>query len=181
MVETGTVSSDTTIERTMPLTANQFRQGATAPTEVTVGTTPTIPALLMDAVNELLTVGIERPPDWEVGTDITFDIFFELVVGETNGDTLDITYDHIVAQIGSTGGGSGKTSTQTTAQVTVTTAEGLAAGDRYTIECILLAADADNPLDANFQQAHVEFHLTNVTGVGAIHITGGRVRYEGAY
>ena len=49
----GQVPSNQALRHQVIISADQFRKGATAPTDVTIGTTPTISAQRFAAVNEL--------------------------------------------------------------------------------------------------------------------------------
>ena len=68
MTTTGAVLTNVTILRTLPLSGRSFRKGVTAPTDVTIGTTPTIGALLFDLVAELASTSQQMPVDWDSNT-----------------------------------------------------------------------------------------------------------------
>ncbi len=161
--------------RAIILTLQDFRKGTTAPTDVTIGTTPTVPALHFDATNELLTVQAAMPPDWDHG-DLILELEVVLSAAETNGDTLDLTVDYVATIPQSTGEGPGKASTQLTPSLTVTTANGLAIGDQYAMQIVISAADATNPL-ADVGTIALEFHLTNITGVEEFNFIAGCIVY----
>lgn len=69
MTAWGAVSSDTALTRELRISGSQFRKGATAPTDVTVGTTPTVPLVRFDATNELATLLIPIPSDYGGGDE----------------------------------------------------------------------------------------------------------------
>jgi len=160
--------------RTLHLSGDQFRKGATAPTDVTIGTTPTVPALLFDATNELASLYHSLPVDTDLTQDIILRLQFSLAAAETNGDTCDFTCDYVAPTL-ATGGGIAKASTQVTGQFTAVTGR-LAAGDIYVMDITFTAGDATNPLAAAVGLAF-EIHLTNTTGVAAIHLIDGDLIY----
>ncbi len=176
MTEFGSVVPNQQLTGSLTLRNGNFRKGATSTTDVNLGTTPEITAQLMDAIAELLTTSFHLPNNWEPSTDITLTIEFELVNVQLNLDQLDMTFDYVVTRP-INGGGMTKTSTQVTANVQSVTGR-LGIGDPYSISVTLDAADATNPIGADAVQVHVEFHLTNVAGIGAIHITGGQITYQ---
>jgi hypothetical protein len=162
------------LERTLHLSGNQFRKGVTAPTDVTIGTTPTIGALLFDATNELASLYHSLPIDADLTQDIILRLQFSLAAVETNLDTCDFTCDYTVPTLAG-GAGIAKTSTQVTGQFTAVTGR-LAIGDIYTMDITFSAGDATNPLAAAIGIA-LEIHLTNTVGVGAIHLLDGDFIY----
>lgn len=180
MANFGEVNTSTTLIRQVSISLADIQKGGTAPTDATINTTPTIPALLFDATNELANIVSKVPKE---GSDFTSNpelhLFFALVNSQTNGETLDMTMDYVTGKIGDNM--ASKTSTQVTAQTTVTTANGLAAGNFYEIQFTMTAGDANNPFDSDSDYFSGEFHLTNVTGVAAIHMLSGHLEYEGAY
>ena len=162
----GGVLSDTPLTRSIHLAGDQFRKGATAPADVTIGATPTINALRFAATNELASVYASLPAEVDLSQTITLRMQWALAAGEVNNDTLDITCDYTAVVERVTASGPGKASTQRTGIVTVTTGEGLAAGDVYVMDITFLAGDATNPL-ANAVGLAIEIHLTNTTGVAS--------------
>jgi hypothetical protein len=177
MTAFGGVASDTTLTRSIHLAGDQFRKGATAPTDVTIGTTPTIQALRFDATNELASVYASLPADVDRSQDIILRLQVALIGAETNGETLDVTCNYVAVLENSTGDGPAKASTGATGQVTVTTANGLAAGDVYTMDITFAAGDATNPL-ANAIGLGIEINLTNVTGVIGMDLLDADLVYE---
>lgn len=171
----GDVASSQILRRQQVLTGNQFRKGVTAPSDVTIGTTPTINALRFAATNELVSVYeiFEFAYD---GLNMNIILIFSLVAGQVNNDVLSGTLDYTASILNSTGSGIGKASTSINATKTVTTANGLAAGDLYSLVFPLLAADATNPLTSANGIA-LEFHLTNLTGVASADLVGGCLDY----
>jgi uncharacterized protein involved in outer membrane biogenesis len=160
------------------LSGDQFRKGATAPTDVTIGTTPTVPALLFDATGELVSLYHSLPQDLDTGHDVILRLQWSLAAVQLNGDTLDVTCDYTAPTL--TGGaGIAKTSTQITGQFTCVTGR-LAIGDLYTMDLTVPFGDATNPL-ASAVGVAFEFHLTNTTGVAACHLVDGDFIYEGLY
>lgn len=179
MTALGSVLSNTALSEQVVLTLNDFRKGSTSPTDSTLGTTPTVPTLLFSATGELLTLATMMPFNFDRGVDIQLILVWSLAAAETNGDTLDVTLDYTVGIVGVTGSGPDKASTQVTGQVTVTTAEGLAVGDIYTMSINLPRADATNPYtDPDAGAFSMEMHLTNVTGVSSAHLIGACIAYE---
>lgn len=170
-------------QRSVILTLDDFRKGTTAPTDATIGTTPTIPVLLFDATNELLSFHVVMPIDWDKTKDVSFDLIFSLVNTETDADTLSITIDYTTIFKNTTGAGVAKTSTQLTPTVDVTTANGLAIGDIYTMSATLAAADANNGFIRGDKSVGfcAEFHMTNIDEVEDIHFLGGCVNYTPLY
>lgn len=174
----GAVNSSTTLTRSIAIRASQFRKGASAPTDATVGTTPTIGVLLFDAVAETGSAFIQLPADWDRSQDCTLRLVCSLVNTETNSDTLDWTLDYTVPLSLSTGNGVDRASTNLTDTVTVTTGNGLAINDVYEASFTLASADGTNPFSAsNSVGFALEIHLTNVTGVIAIHIIAAVLDY----
>lgn len=165
------------ITRTLHISGANFGKGSTAPTDVLLGTSPEVPALLFDAVAETASVYQSFLADTDRSQDLTLRIQFALVNAETNGDALSATLDYVVPVVGVTGSGPTKTSTQVLATKTVTTGEGLAVGDVYEIEFPISAADATNPTAAGAGIAW-EFHLTNTTGVAAVHVLDADLDYK---
>lgn len=180
MAAFGEVASNQALDRTLTFFGENFRKGVTAPTDVTIGTTPTIAAIQFAATNELASVFVAWPIDMDRTVDVDLILVCSLAAVETNGDTLDFTMDYTAPVALATGSGVAKTSTQITAQTTVTTANGLAIGDIYTITFTLAAADATNPLASSIGVA-MEIHLTNTTGVGTIDIVGADLTYRAQY
>lgn len=179
MTAFGDVLSNTALTRQIVFGINNFRKGVTAPADGTLGTTPTVPTILFAATNELLTVGSLMPFNWDRTVDATLFLSWALASAETNGDTLDITIDYTVPIVNSTGSGPGKASTQLTSQTTVTTGNGLAVGDVYSMTATLASADATNPFtSSNAIGFAIEFHLTNTTGVASAHFLGACIQYE---
>ena len=87
----GAVGSATTLTRSVVLDGDNWRKGGTAPTAITIGTTPAIPVLLFDATNELLSIQAGLPPDWDKDQDCTCILAFALVETEVNDDVIPIT------------------------------------------------------------------------------------------
>lgn len=178
MGQFGQVLSNQELDRTLHLSGDQFRKGSIAPTDVTIGTTPTVPALLFDATNELASLYHSIPVDADLTQDIIFRLQFSLANVQLNGDTCDFTCDYTATTLAG-GGGIAKTSTQITGQFTAVTGR-LAVGDLYTMDMTIAFDDATNPLASAIGIAF-EIHLTNVTGVAAIHLIDGDFIYSAAY
>jgi len=168
------------ITRAIHFFGAEFGKGGTAPTDATIGTTPAVPALLFDAIAETASVYTPFFPDMDLSKDIIVKIQFALVNAETNGDTVSLTINYVVPVSLTTGSGPDKTSTQLLPTRTVTTGEGLAINDLYEIEATISAADATNPL-AGGAGVGIEIHLTNTTGVAAIHVIDARLEYKALY
>lgn len=180
MTTAGAVVSSTALTRSLHLTGDGFRRGATAPTDVTIGTTPTIGALRFAATNELASVYASLPANIDLSQPITLRLQWALAALETNATTLDVTCDYTRTLANSTGNGPGKASTQVTGQVTVTTGNGLAAGDVYVMDIVFAVGDATNPL-ANAIGLALEIHLTNTTGVASADLLDADLIYEALY
>ena len=174
----GQVASNQALTRQLHLSGQQFRKGATAPTDVSIGTTPTIGALLFDATAELASLYHSIPVDADLTQDITLRLQFSLANVQLNGDTCDFTCDY-TAVTTTTAEGVAKASTQVTGSFTCVTGR-LAVGDIYTMDLTFSAGDATNPLASAIGIAF-EIHLTNVTGVAAIHLLDGDFIYEASH
>ena len=187
MTTFGAVNNSTTLTRSIILTIDDFRKGVTAPTDVTVpsggGGTPTIAALQLNATGEITSCHVVMPIDWDKSGDCTVDLVWSLRATETNNDVLSVTIDYVAIQKNTTGAGIAKTSTQLTPTVTVTTANGLAVGDIYTMAATLAAADGSNGFAADDDTVGFcfEFHLTNTTGVADVDCISGCINYEALY
>lgn len=177
MTAFGGVISSVVLSDQILITAEQFRNGAVAPTGVTIGTTPTVDALQFAATTELVSTFFALPFNMDRTIDPQLILIWSLAATETNADTLDVTLDYTAPIDLSTGDGIAKASTQLTDAVTVTTANGLAIGDIYSQTFSFANADATNPL-ANAIGLAVQFHLTNTTGVGVIDLIGACLGYE---
>ena len=172
----GDVSGDTTQLRQFIISANQFRKGTTAPTDVLIGTTPEVFALHFDATNELVTADVMMPRDVDFSVDPKLVLVVALSTSETDADTLDLTCDYTMVKATES---FAKTSTQVTGQTTVTTANGLTAGTCYQITFSFARADANNPFDANVKSSVFEIHLTNTDEVGEFDLISACFAYEG--
>lgn len=177
----GNVASNVALSRSLTLQASDFGRGVTAPTDATIGTTPTVQVVLFDAILELANVNITLPVDVDPSVDMQLVLVVALSATETNGDTLDWTCDYVTNSQNTTGDGPAKTSTQITASTTVTTGNGLAIGDVYTVTLTFDSGDATNPVDGTTTALNAEIHLTNVTGVGEIHVIGADLNYEASH
>jgi hypothetical protein len=164
------------VNRTLNLSGQNFRKGATAPTEVTIGTTPTVPALLFDATAELASTYVRMPGDFDPAVDLTLILTWSLVNSQSDSEVASITLNYVATEENSTGNGADKTSTQVLGTTTVTTGNGLAVNDVYTTSFTIDASDATNPL-ASANGLGVEIGLTNVTGVAAIHLLDASLEY----
>jgi len=180
MATFGSVTSNTSILRQFIITANQFRKGGTAPTDATIGTTPTVSALLFNATNELASTYIILPLEMDKTVNFSLVLTCSLSATETNDDTLDITCDYTASIRNTTGSGVAKTSTQITSSTVVTTGNGLAIGDIYEATLAFPAADATNPT-ASANAIAIEIHLTNTDEVGEIHLLGACLNYTAKY
>ncbi len=179
----GVVPTEQQLTRSVVLTLDDYRKGSTGPSDATVGTTPTIPVLLFNATNELLSLHTVMPVNWDKAQDCSLDFVWSLSTGQTNGDVLSITVDYVTLQKETTGAGIAKTSTQLTPTTTVTTANGLAIGDIYTMGTTIAAADGSNgfAVDDKTVGFCFEFHLTNLTDVADVHFVAGCVNYKCKY
>jgi hypothetical protein len=177
MTAFGAVLSNQALSDQFIVTGNQFRSGVTAPTAVTIGTTPTIDALRFANINELVSTFFALPFNIDRTVDPQLVLIWSLAAGETNGDQLSVTMDYTAPIDLSTGNGVAKASSQILDNLTVTTANGLAIGDIYTQTFSFPVADATNPI-TNAIGIAVEFHLTNTTGVGSIDLLGACMGYE---
>lgn len=173
MTNFGDVAGNTALVREIAIASSAFRKGSTAPTDVVLGTTPEVPALLMDATAELVDIGVVMPINWDKG-DIEVRLLYSLVAVQLNNDAMDMTCDYVATRLA---GGTGPTKAHTniSAQTLCVTGR-LAIDDIYEVVLSMAAADATNPL-ADAVSIHGEIHLTNLVGVAAIHLIAGRVRY----
>ncbi len=178
-MNSGEVLTNVALASQVSLGINNFRKGVTAPADGTLGTTPTTPTILFALAAERLAAGVIFPVDMDRTVDAQIVLIWALAAGETNLDALDVTLDYTIPIIGTTGAGPGKASTGATGQIIVTTAEGLAIGDTYSMSINLPRADATNPYtSANAVGLSFEFGLTNVVGVASAHFLAGRLAYE---
>ncbi len=180
MGDFGDVAVDQALTRSVHLSGDQFRKGVTAPTDVFIGATPRIPALRFDAVAELASLYVALPADMDRSQNAILRIQFALIAAPSDGATLDATCNYTAALANSTGSGPAKASTSITGQTTVTTANGLATGDVYTMDITFVAADGTNPL-ANAVGIAFEINLTNITGVIGMDVIDGNLIYEALY
>ncbi len=178
MSKFGEVSSAKVLTAQMRLSVTNFRKGGTAPSDSTLGTTPTVPTLLFTATNQLLSGSVPIPRDMDRSVNPQLTLQFALDVAESDSDTLDFTGDYIVTEHLAGDGGLVKASTQLTGSVTVTTAGGLVQGEVYELALTLNVGDATNPIGADSDDISFEVHLTNTTGVGRAHLFAGRFDYE---
>lgn len=142
----------------------EVRMGSTAPTKITVGTTPAVNGLLFDAVNEVYQVQFMVPDDWTGTDDITMDLFFALEGGETAGDSIAFTGDYVAGTVGT------DTVTKTSTQLLVTelvVAGCVAANCLYKVTFTLDYDDADNPLAVDDVMV-MDIHRTNITNVAGV-------------
>lgn len=180
MTAFGAVPSNRALNEQLVLGVNNFRKGATAPTDSTIGTTPTVPALLFAATNELLSTGTLMPFNWDRTVDADLVLVWALAAAQVNLDTLDVTVDYVVPLYNTGGAGPAKASTQVTGQITAVTGE-LAIGDMYQMVIPLARADATNPYTSDETVGFAfELHLTNVTGVASANFLGACINYERA-
>ena len=176
----GEILSSQALSEQIIITANQFRNGAVAPSDVTIGATPTVDALQFSATNQLVSTFFPLPFNMDRTIDPALVLIWSLSAVENNADTLDVTLDYTAPIDLSTGSGIAKASTQLTDALTVTTANGLAIGDIYSQSFSFAVGDATNPLASAIGLA-VEFHLTNITGVGEADLIGACLAYERAH
>lgn len=179
-IQWGSVLSSVAIQREVTIRANTAKKGVTAPSDTTIGTTPTITVVQFSAVAQTISAYISFPADMDKTAAMSIHLEWGLAVGETNGDSMDWTIDYTVPIEGTTGAGIAKTSTQITGSTTVTTAAGLAAGDVYTTELTVTPGDATNPT-ANGRGIAIELHMTNLTGVGTVNLHAVHLHYTGKY
>ncbi len=177
----GGVTNTQLLTRAQSIQASDLGKGVTAPTDASIGTTPVVPALLFDAVAETANVNITLPSDADRSVDMRLILVVALSSVQTNADTLDWTCDYVTSAENTTGDGPAKTSTQITATTTVTTGNGLAIGDVYTVVLTFPNGDATNPVNAAATILSAEIHMTNVTGVADIHVLGAQLAYEGSH
>lgn len=157
-----------------------LRKGSTAPTDVLVGTTPSVPALLFDATAELVSGSFELPSTYD-GGDVVFTLYGALVNVQLNGDVWSWNVDYLAVTPGTTGEGITKASTNLTPTRTITTGEGLAIDDVYDLAFTFGAGDATNPLSTDVKIIVFEMSLANLTGVAAIHAIHATVEFDGLF
>lgn len=185
MTTFGAVDTEDTLFRVVPVDVADIRKGSTAPTDVTIGTTPVVAALLFDATAELASLNIVMSPDWDKAQDVSVVLVFALVNAQSDAEVLSVTFDYIRVKKDTTAEGvaAARTSTQVLATKAVATATGLAVGDVYLLTATLDKDDANNGWAADDDTVMIvaEFHLTNLTGVAAMHVLGARLLYESNY
>ena len=169
-------------ERAIILTTNDFRKGVSAPIDVTIGTTPTVPALRFTSVLELVTAFAMMPTDWDSG-DVLVVLIMALTTTELTGEDISMKMDYVTVVPESTGLGPGRASTRVTVDHTVTTATGLATGDVHGVMFPISATDATNPIPRGTSPKGLamEFSLNNVVGVAAIDLIGACILYNALY
>jgi hypothetical protein len=177
MTAFGAILSSQALSEQIIITAEQFRVGGTAPSSVTIGTTPTVDALQFSTTAQLVSTFFVLPFNMDRTVNPELVLVWSLAATEINLDELSVTLDYTAPIDLSTGSGIAKTSTQLTNNLPVTTANGLAIGDIYSQTFAFAVADATNPL-ANAIGLAVEFHLTNTVGVGLIDLIGACLGYE---
>jgi hypothetical protein len=170
----------TNVPREIALQIDQFRKGATAPTDVTIGTTPTIPAFRLSRTTELISIYQIMPLNWDTTRDVSFLPIWSLVNPQVAGDQISVTMDYVATQVENPGSGIAKTSTQVTQNITLSDAQGVGVGDLYNGSIPILAADPTNPL-ANATHIGLEFHLTNLIGVAEIDFVGACITYTAGF
>lgn len=183
MATFGAVDTEVALTRSVILTIDDFRKGASNPADEQIGTTPEINSLALTATNDLVDAHVAMPIDWDKSVDCTFDLVFCLRATETDSDVLSITVDYNRIKKNTTAQGPDKASTQLTPTATVTTANGLAVNDVYVVSGTLAQADGTNGFAADDNTAGFcfQFHLTNTTGVSSIKFIGGCINYEAKY
>ncbi len=182
MTTFGAIPSDIALTRSIDFDATEIGKGSTAPTDVVVGTSPEVSALLFDATAETGMVLASLLPEMDLNINFTVHFLWALVNTEVNEDQLDLTLDYIVFQENVTGAGLTKTSTQILATQQVTTNGGLAIGDVYDLDVTLVFDDATNPLNVTDAAGIViEFHLTNLTEIAAIHLLDVDIEYTALF
>lgn len=150
------------------LPLNEWTVGATPPTATTIGTTPTTDALLMDATAETLRLVVDVPKGMDGATSPILRLKFALNIAEDPNDDINITVDMISVTPGTT-----DALTKTSTQYTGTTDIGAITAQYSThfVDVTLTYSDATNPIAAG-DQLTLEFHLTNLTTVGAVLFLG---------
>lgn len=167
----------------IPLRLADFHLGSTPPTANTVGTTPAIGALRFDATAETANIYIAMPPDWDKAQNCAFELHCALTTTEDDADAISWDYNYVAIQDRTTGQGATQTSTGSALGISVTTANGLATGDVYVLSKNLVRTNAQNGWSVGDATVafQIEFHLTNLTGVAAIDLLGGRLTYTKLY
>jgi hypothetical protein len=167
--------------RELVLELSAFRKGVTAPTDSTLGTTPTVPTLLFDATNELLSLGTVMPFGWDKGANVEFITIWALAATQLDLDALDVTVDYIAFDKETTGAGLLRTSTQLLGSTAVTADKGLAIGDIYTVSSPFAFDDANNPFNPLTIGFAAEIHLTNVAEVASAHLVAACISYRALF
>lgn len=155
----------------LPLAA--WTLGATPPTANPIGTTPAVPAYLMDATGETLAIGFRAPAGYSGDADVTLRLFFALNVAESAGDDINVTASVRVVQPAASEALDG-TSTDYTASKDIG-----AVTDQYSVhvaDIVLTYNDANNPIAAG-DWIVVEIHLTNTTTIAAVNFLGGQALF----
>ena len=174
----GDVAANTVLNGLKDVGALNIGLGGTAPTRVSIGTSPEVPALLFDATNENAEMSIVIPTDFDFTQDPTFALLCNLSNVQNNLDSLDWTMNYNVSRAGETGQGLDKTSTPVTWSTSITTALGLAVNDQYISVVTLDRTDATNPIASGATQIGIEIHLTNIVDVVAIKVSAAQFAYK---
>jgi len=178
----GAVNTSTSLSRVIIISGSDFRNGVTAPTDVTIGTTPTVPAKRFDAVAELATANIAMPFDFDPA-DVQLILIQSLLNIQINGDAVDWTCNYIAVDNPSAAAHElfTKTSTSATGSTTINTTNGLAVATQYTTSINLDVADGSNPLSADTISLSVEIGLSNLVGVTGINLVAACLAYTAKY
>ncbi len=179
MSDFGEVKTETPLLRQVSVPLNAFRIGNTAPKDVVMGSSPTVPALYFSKVSELITATVDMPPNWDKSKDCELRAIWALTQTQADGDSLDAAISYITLQ-----GNFSRASSQLSApRVVVTNAEGLAVDDMYTMKVTVPGADPDNGFAPGVDVFGFVFELglANLTGVSEANLFGFHLVYEARY
>ncbi len=181
MGDFGDITADETLLGLIGVSASEMGRGGTAPADVTIGTTPAVPALRFSATNQTIDFSFIIRQDWDFSVNPSFALLCNLVTNETNLDQINWTFDYVVTRPGTTGNNLAKTSTQLTWSTVLTTALGLTAPDQYVSIVTIDRDDASNPIASGAVQIGGALHLTNTDDVSSIDVSAAELVYTKVY
>lgn len=136
-----------------------------------VGTTPALPVLLFDAINERLSRSVTLPRGFSEDASILLRLHYILNAAETLSDVADVVLDYRKQILDSADAADGAST-----QVTATESIGATSAAQYTyhkVDLPMVFNDATNPLTKN-NQLIMAFGLNDITGarIAAMLFTG---------
>ncbi len=165
------VVAGTTVERKdIPLSPVGI-PSSNPPTQVEIGTTPTIRGYLLDATNEKFTLTTRIPTNYSEDGDLTLVLRVLLNAAETANDDINVTAD-LVAFADTEA--ANKTSTQ--ASVDHDIGANNAQYDCHEVPITIDYDDANNPITPN-DNLVVEVYLDSVASVAGVVLIGAHLQY----